>query len=159
MDRKSQTMLEFLMTYGWAITLVVIVLVVLSSLGLFSPSSSAPTAPAISGFSQLVVTDATANTSTFEFSVDNEADVDLKILFVGMSTATTKYSGVTCNALSLNPGQTVYCGLQQPSLLAKQTTFQITINYTVVSFNLINSTSTGMVTISPSSSNVKILFK
>ena len=38
---KSQSALEYMMTYGWAILIIVIVAGVLYSLGIFSPSSSA----------------------------------------------------------------------------------------------------------------------
>ncbi len=38
--RKAQSALEYMMTYGWAILIIVIVAVVLYSLGIFNPSSS-----------------------------------------------------------------------------------------------------------------------
>ena len=53
---KSQSALEYMMTYGWAILVIVIVAGVLYSLGIFSPSSSLSTT--ITGFSGLVVTQA-----------------------------------------------------------------------------------------------------
>ena len=48
---KSQSALEYMMTYGWAILVIVIVAAVLYSLGIFSPSSSLSTT--ITGFSNL----------------------------------------------------------------------------------------------------------
>ena len=48
---KSQSALEYMMTYGWAILIIVIVAGVLYSLGIFSPSSSAGTT--VTGFSGL----------------------------------------------------------------------------------------------------------
>ena len=39
---KGQAALEFLMTYGWAILAAVIVIVVLASFGVFSPSNYVP---------------------------------------------------------------------------------------------------------------------
>ena len=50
-NAKSQSALEYLMTYGWAILIIVIVAGVLYSLGIFNPSSSASTT--ITGFSGL----------------------------------------------------------------------------------------------------------
>ena len=47
-DRKSQSALEYMMTYGWAILIIVIVAGVLYSLGVFSPSNSASTT--VTGF-------------------------------------------------------------------------------------------------------------
>ena len=40
MKTKAQSALEYMMTYGWAILIIVIVAAVLYSLGIFSPSSS-----------------------------------------------------------------------------------------------------------------------
>ena len=48
---RSQSALEYMMTYGWAILIIVIVAGVLYSLGIFSPSSSAGTT--VTGFSGL----------------------------------------------------------------------------------------------------------
>jgi hypothetical protein len=47
-NRKSQSALEYMMTYGWAILIIVIVAGVLYSLGIFTPSSS--TGTTITGF-------------------------------------------------------------------------------------------------------------
>ena len=38
-NKRSQSALEYMMTYGWAILIIVIVAVVLYSMGIFSPSS------------------------------------------------------------------------------------------------------------------------
>ena len=54
--RRSQSALEYMMTYGWAILVIVIVAGVLYSLGIFSPSSSLSTT--ITGFSGFVGTQA-----------------------------------------------------------------------------------------------------
>ena len=51
LNHKSQSALEYMMTYGWAILVIVIVAAVLYSLGIFSPSSSLSTT--ITGFSNL----------------------------------------------------------------------------------------------------------
>jgi hypothetical protein len=48
MHKKGQGAMEYLMTYGWAILVVVIVGVVLWQMGIFSPSGGA--APGMSGF-------------------------------------------------------------------------------------------------------------
>jgi P pilus assembly chaperone PapD len=159
LNKRAQIFLEFLMTYGWALAIVVIVLLVLFALGLFSPPSSTASAPIISGFSQLVVTNAAANNSVFEFSVDNEANINLNITSIEATTSAATYTNLACNSKTLSPGSTVYCGLQQASLLTKQTTFSITLDYAAVSNNLITGNSTGVITISPTTSAIKILFK
>ncbi len=49
--RKSQSALEYMMTYGWAILIIVIVAVILYSMGIFNPSSSI--SATVTGFSGL----------------------------------------------------------------------------------------------------------
>ncbi len=51
MRRTSQSALEYMMTYGWAILIIVIVAGVLYSMGIFSPSSSV--SATVTGFSSL----------------------------------------------------------------------------------------------------------
>ncbi len=53
MSKKSQSALEYMMTYGWAILIIVIVAAGLYSLGIFSPTNSASTS--ITGFSNFGV--------------------------------------------------------------------------------------------------------
>ena len=50
---RSQSALEYMMTYGWAILIIVIVAVILYSMGIFNPSSSVTTTS--SGFSPFAV--------------------------------------------------------------------------------------------------------
>ncbi len=50
-NKRSQSALEYMMTYGWAILIIVIVAAVLYSFGIFSPSSSI--SATITGFSGL----------------------------------------------------------------------------------------------------------
>ena len=53
---RSQSALEYMMSYGWAILIIVIVAAVLYSFGIFNPSSSVSTT--ITGFSGLGITTA-----------------------------------------------------------------------------------------------------
>jgi hypothetical protein len=59
--KKSQSALEYMMTYGWAILIIVIVAVILYSMGIFNPASSISST--ITGFSATPVSNAicTAN--------------------------------------------------------------------------------------------------
>ena len=50
-SKRSQSALEYMMTYGWAILIIVIVAVILYSMGIFNPSSSITST--ITGFSNL----------------------------------------------------------------------------------------------------------
>ena len=52
-SKRSQSALEYMMTYGWAILIIVIVAVILYSMGIFNPSSSL--VPTITGFAGLTI--------------------------------------------------------------------------------------------------------
>jgi hypothetical protein len=67
MKRKAQSALEYMMTYGWAILIIVIVAAVLYSMGIFSPSSS--TGPTVTGFTPFTVSGQTCNSSGLFLSV------------------------------------------------------------------------------------------
>ena len=60
-SKRSQSALEYMMTYGWAILIIVIVAVILYSMGIFNPSSSVSST--VTGFSGLgsVTAECTAN--------------------------------------------------------------------------------------------------
>ncbi len=51
--KRSQSALEYMMTYGWAILIIVIVAVILYSMGIFNPSASV--SYSITGFSGLII--------------------------------------------------------------------------------------------------------
>jgi hypothetical protein len=81
LNHKSQSALEYMMTYGWAILVIVIVAGVLYSLGIFSPSSSLSTT--ITGFSGLAVTQAgcvnSVNNQILELYVTNAVGYPVNI--------------------------------------------------------------------------------
>ncbi len=58
-SRRSQSALEYMMTYGWAILIIVIVAVILYSMGIFNPSSSITFTSR--GFSSFTVSSAICN--------------------------------------------------------------------------------------------------
>ncbi|MCW1304729.1 MAG: hypothetical protein OH354_03050 [Candidatus Parvarchaeota archaeon] len=53
MKKKAQAALEYLMTYGWAILVIVIVIAALYALGVFTPKASVPCTPCFSSFAYL----------------------------------------------------------------------------------------------------------
>ena len=61
MDRKAQTALEYLMTYGWAILIIIIVGSALYALGVFSPGTF--TGKRSTGFTQFQMIDFKADTN------------------------------------------------------------------------------------------------
>ena len=89
MVRKGQSALEYMMTYGWAILVIVIVAAVLYSLGIFSPSSSVGTGS--TGF------------APFTASASNCSGTGLEIAFTvggtpGGVPVTVESSGTTINS-------------------------------------------------------------
>ena len=67
LTHKSQSALEYLMTYGWAILIIVIVAVILYSMGLFNPSSSITFTS--SGFSPFTVSSSLCNNLGYKIAV------------------------------------------------------------------------------------------
>ena len=70
-SKRSQSALEYMMTYGWAILIIVIVAVILYSMGIFNPSSSITTTSV--GFSPFVVSSAICNSGGLSFSINTGA--------------------------------------------------------------------------------------
>ena len=85
--KKSQSALEYMMTYGWAILIIVIVAVILYSMGIFNPSSSLTTT--ITGFSGLGVTQAacinTVNNQILAIYVSNTVGYPVNVTDINVS--------------------------------------------------------------------------
>ena len=65
--KRSQSALEYMMTYGWAILIIVIVAVILYSMGIFNPSSSITFTS--SGFSPFTISSVICSQDGLSFSV------------------------------------------------------------------------------------------
>ena len=92
-DKRSQSALEYMMTYGWAILIIVIVAVILYSMGIFNPSSSITTT--ITGFQSLGVTQAacinSVNNQILELYVTNNVGYPINLTKINV----TGNNGVT----------------------------------------------------------------
>ena len=92
-SRRSQSALEYMMTYGWAILIIVIVAVILYSMGIFNPSSSITTT--ITGFQSLGVTQAacinSVNNQILELYVTNNVGYPINLTKINV----TGNNGVT----------------------------------------------------------------
>ena len=66
---RSQSALEYMMTYGWAILIIVIVAAVLYSMGIFNPSSSISTT--VTGFAGLDVQGACIQGGALQLEITN----------------------------------------------------------------------------------------
>ncbi|MCL4362036.1 MAG: LamG domain-containing protein [Candidatus Parvarchaeota archaeon] len=71
LTHKSQSALEYMMTYGWAILIIVIVAVILYSMGIFNPSSSVTFTS--SGFAPFIISSAVCNNFGLIASVESGA--------------------------------------------------------------------------------------
>ena len=92
-SKRSQSALEYMMTYGWAILIIVIVAVILYSMGIFNPSSSITTT--ITGFQSLGVTQAacinSVNNQILELYVTNNVGYPINLTKINV----TGNNGVT----------------------------------------------------------------
>ncbi len=86
-SKRSQSALEYMMTYGWAILIIVIVAVILYSMGIFNPSSSITTT--ITGFQSLGVTQAncinSVNNQILELYITNNVGYPVNITSINVT--------------------------------------------------------------------------
>ncbi|OYT53258.1 MAG: hypothetical protein B6U72_06260 [Candidatus Altiarchaeales archaeon ex4484_2] len=101
-SRRGQAALEFLMTYGWAILVILIVLVVLWQWGLFNPSGTIK--PGQSGFWGVVPNDYEydGGAGTFRVILQNNIDNEVEIKRINVSTS--------ISSSSINPAEKVSAG-------------------------------------------------
>ncbi len=110
-SKRSQSALEYMMTYGWAILIIVIVAVILYSMGIFNPSSSISTT--ITGFSSTPVSSALfTNNGGLSISVQNSVGYPIEITNI---TATTPTGG----KVTIQPNITLLSGKSQVFVLSK----------------------------------------
>ncbi len=67
LTKKGQSALEYMMTYGWAILIIVIVAVILYSMGIFNPSSSVTFTS--SGFSPFIISSSLCTSAGLKIAV------------------------------------------------------------------------------------------
>ena len=104
-NKRSQSALEYMMTYGWAILIIVIVAVVLYSMGIFSPSSflSFSGITGLSGFQPASA--ACASNGQMIVKLSNSFGYQVSVSSINVTTS----SGVSVTqpeSATLNPGQT-----------------------------------------------------
>jgi hypothetical protein len=98
-NRKSQSALEYMMTYGWAILIIVIVAGVLYSLGIFTPSSS--TGTTITGFSDFGVNGQCIRGGALQMQITN--GIGYLINITRINTTGSNGQSVTINTSVLIP--------------------------------------------------------
>ena len=109
---KSQSALEYLMTYGWAILIIVIVAVILYSMGIFNPSSSVTFTS--SGFSPFTISSVICSQDGLSFSIlagpvpNGAYSMSISSFYIISSTGTntSRISYTLKNPITLTSGQT-----------------------------------------------------
>ena len=144
MNRKGQAALDFLMTYGWAIALVVIIAAVLFALGIFDVSNF--TGNKAAGFSGVAVQGwnlGAAGQMNMKLSnqVGTQIRVDAVSVVIGQNTSTLGVLPVTLNTgastNTLSTGAAAF-GTQTPGT---GYTAKVYINYTDLNANFPYTTS------------------
>jgi len=99
--KKGQGAMEYLMTYGWAILIILVVGLVLWQMGFFNPPA---TGHGCSGFSHIVPLDTKLSGNKLTIIISNEAGARLDVknvsATIGSETKTGTFSGV------MRPGRT-----------------------------------------------------
>lgn len=144
MVKKGQAAMEFLMTYGWAILAAVIVIGVLASFGVFSPSKYVPTSCVLSAPFGCDKNQVAATTTTVSLVVRNGGGESMDISDVTISGCGSDTTGYT---LADQGTQliAVTCG----SALASGSKFtgDLKVTYTPTTGGVLNLTSSGSITV------------
>ena len=110
-SKRSQSALEYMMTYGWAILIIVIVAVILYSMGIFNPSSSITFTS--SGFSPFTVSSSLCNNLGYKIAVlagpipnnANSLQIDKVYLTSATGANATTAAYTLTNPVTLKSGQ------------------------------------------------------
>jgi hypothetical protein len=101
-DGRGQGALEYLMTYGWAILVILVVGVALWQMGVFSPPA---TQPGCSGFSQLMPLDSQFKGTELIVVLSNDAGTKLNIIDTNATIGSDSDTGFALDAGTLmRPG-------------------------------------------------------
>ena len=111
-SKRSQSALEYMMTYGWAILIIVIVAVILYSMGIFNPSSSVTFTS--SGFTPFTISSTICNSIGLKVGIvagpipAGANSITVSKVYISSATGanTTAASYTLTNPVSLKSGQT-----------------------------------------------------
>lgn len=102
---KGQTAIEYLMTYGWAILIILIVAGVLAYYGIFAPSGFL--GPTARGFGQLQVLNpwSLATTGTLTLFVENRVGGTINITTLNMTLDGNPYTSSVSPQVQITSGE------------------------------------------------------
>ena len=131
-EKRAQSALEYMMAYGWAILIIVIVAAVLYSFGIFNPSSNVTSAPLITGFSDVPVTSAAVNSSFFKVTITDQYGQTIRINNVTLLDGSQLFTVSNCTNIILFQGQYIGCYVKG-TFTGSPVSVLGTIHYTVIS--------------------------
>ncbi|MCD6522585.1 MAG: hypothetical protein J7K68_02465 [Candidatus Diapherotrites archaeon] len=143
MKRKAQGAMEYLMTYGWAILVVIIVGIVLWQSGVFGTSSGG-----VSGFDKLSVQDYVFNSSGFYVKFQNSAGQTLRNVNVNYSVNGKTPEAATPKGTNWAPGKEYMVHLDDNSTCSLSNTgsgYTVDVTITYQSRASISHTETGRI--------------
>jgi len=142
--RKGQTSLDFLMTYGWAVLLVVVVVASLFALGVFNAGSFL--GPRATGFSQLdVVAWNIDSGGSLSLKLQNLAGMDVRVARIDASYGTSNYSFPITNVSIPNSKTSEVFTVGTISGLVPGQYYTLPMKITYMDFNGFNYTETGTI--------------
>ncbi len=154
-SKRSQSALEYMMTYGWAILIIVIVAVILYSMGIFNPSSSITFTS--SGFSPFTVSSSLCNNLGYKIAVlagpipnnANSLQIDKVYLTSATGANATTASYTLKNPVTLKSGQSATILIPNVACNAANIHYSISANiqysYTASTLGLQTVNTTGTV--------------
>ena len=96
MKMKGQSAMEYLMTYGWAILIIVIVAAALYALGVFNPATYSGTRA--TGFDPLLApTEWALSGTTFSLSVQNQLGYQINITSISVDLGNSNTGSISPN--------------------------------------------------------------
>ncbi len=131
-NRKSQSLLEFMTTWGWVILIIVIVIGLLFSFGVFT--SPTITAPVINGFSGVTVSNGAANSSLMVLQFHNDENKPVYIDNVSTNLNGNVYSSFQCAQQTVAPGSSTFCRVKISNDQSSYTA-SVSVKYNITNLN------------------------
>ena len=124
-NRKSQAALEFLMTYGWAILVVLVAVGALAYFGVLSPDKFLPAKCTLQ--SGIACIDHKATATTVQVVIQNSLGYDLSAITVKAGSCGTSSTPATL----ANGDKGTYTITCSPALLGTKYNEQLNFSYTI----------------------------
>ncbi len=123
LDNRSQSALEYMMTYGWAILIIVIVALILYTMGIFSPSSSSQPFTYL-GSTEVPITNVAANSTFMQVTLSNQYGFTIHLVNVTISVDGSTYTAV-CTKADIVPVESVKCNISSSGIPFQNSNGQI----------------------------------